>query len=145
MIRLLLAERMSELGMTQAQLSKKTGIRTATINELYWNESRAVNLEQLELICEALNCDLCDIMTMHYKELKALEHIIRRGDIAGAFARYLEETGENARTITQKLSKMDAEPRRLAMLFSGELVAAEERKHKKHAVKPSQAAKSNND
>lgn len=136
MVKLLLAERMCEKQMSQAELSRKTGIRAATINEMYWNLNKSVNLDHLELICDALDCDLCDIITMHYEELKAIEHIIRRGDIAGAFAHYIEQTGETAKTITQKLSKMDAEPRRLALLFSGELVAAEERKRMENATKP---------
>ena len=62
MIRIKLSARMGELRCTQAALSRKTGIRPATICELYNELTSRVNLEHLDKICEVLNCDMCDIL-----------------------------------------------------------------------------------
>ncbi len=58
MIRILLSNKLGELKMTQADLARMTGIRPNTINELYNEFAERVNLQHLDLICEALNCDL---------------------------------------------------------------------------------------
>lgn len=39
-----------------------TGIRPSTINDLYHELTDRVSLDHLDLICEALNCELSDIM-----------------------------------------------------------------------------------
>lgn len=39
-----------------------TGIRPSTINDLYHELAERVNLEHLNLICEALNCNLTDVL-----------------------------------------------------------------------------------
>ncbi len=62
MIRILLSTRLGELRWTQADLARKTGIRPSTINDLYHDLAERVNLEHLDLICEALDCDLTDII-----------------------------------------------------------------------------------
>lgn len=62
MIRILLSTRLGELRWTQADLARKTGIRPATINELYHEIAERVSLEQLDLICEALNCNLDELI-----------------------------------------------------------------------------------
>ena len=48
--------------MTQAELARKTGIRPATINEMYHELCERVHLEHLDLICEALQCDISDLL-----------------------------------------------------------------------------------
>lgn len=48
--------------MTQSELSKKTGIRPGTINELYHEFAERVNLEHLDKICEVLGCDLTELI-----------------------------------------------------------------------------------
>ena len=58
MIRILLSRKLGELRWTQADLARKTGIRPNTINDLYHEMTDRVSLEQIDLICEALNCDL---------------------------------------------------------------------------------------
>lgn len=62
MIRILLSIRLGELRWTQADLARKTGIRPSTINEMYHELCERVNLEHLDLICEALDCDLSDLI-----------------------------------------------------------------------------------
>lgn len=48
--------------MTQAELSRKTGIRANTINEMYHELSERVNLNHIDRICEVLNCDISDLL-----------------------------------------------------------------------------------
>ena len=62
MIRIKLSTLLGERRWTQADLSRKTGIRAATINELYNELAVKVNLEQLDQICDALRCDLSDLI-----------------------------------------------------------------------------------
>jgi len=61
-IKILLSKKLGELRWTQADLARATGIRPNTINELYHDFAERVNLEHLDLICEALDCDLMDIV-----------------------------------------------------------------------------------
>lgn len=61
-IRILLSRKLGELRWTQADLARKTGIRPTTINEMYHEICERVNLEHLDLICEALNCELSEII-----------------------------------------------------------------------------------
>lgn len=62
MIRILLSTKLGELRWTQADLARKTGIRPSTINDLYHDLAERINLEHLDLICEALDCDISDIL-----------------------------------------------------------------------------------
>lgn len=62
MIKILLSRKLGELRWTQADLARKTGIRPTTINEMYHELCERVNLEQLDLICEALDCELNEIL-----------------------------------------------------------------------------------
>lgn len=62
MIRILLSTRLGERRWTQADLARATGIRLSTINDLYHELADRVNLEHLDLICEALGCDLSDLI-----------------------------------------------------------------------------------
>lgn len=62
MIRILLSRKLGELRWTQADLARATGIRPSTINEYYHELVERVNLEHLDLICEALGCELSEII-----------------------------------------------------------------------------------
>lgn len=62
MIRILLSTKLGELRWTQADLARATGIRPNTINELYHELVERVNLEHLDLICEALDCKLDELI-----------------------------------------------------------------------------------
>ncbi len=62
MIRILLSTRLGERRWTQADLARATGIRPSTINDLYHEIAERVNLEHLDLICEALDCDISEII-----------------------------------------------------------------------------------
>lgn len=62
MIRILLSTRLGELRWTQADLARKTGIRPNTISDLYHEMAERVSLEQLDKICEMLDCDITDLI-----------------------------------------------------------------------------------
>ena len=62
MIRILLSQRLGEVRWTQSDLAKATGIRPNTISELYHELVDRVSLEQIDRICEALECDLSDLI-----------------------------------------------------------------------------------
>lgn len=62
MIKIVLSRKLGELRCTQAELARMTGIRPTTISEYYNEIAERINLEHLDLICEALDCDLSEIM-----------------------------------------------------------------------------------
>lgn len=62
MIRILLSTKLGEIRWTQADLARATGIRPNTISELYHELVERVNLEHLDLICEALKCELDELI-----------------------------------------------------------------------------------
>ncbi len=62
MVRILLSARLGERRLTQADLSRMTGIRKNTISDLYNEIATRISLDHLDLICEALDCDLTDLI-----------------------------------------------------------------------------------
>jgi len=82
MIRILLSTRLGERRWTQADLARKTGIRANTINELYHEIAERVNLEHLDLICEALGCELSDLIVRVPNSAKLIEHTRAGQDIS---------------------------------------------------------------
>lgn len=62
MIRVNLSKLLGERKMKQADLARITGIRPATINDLYHELAERISLEHLDLICEALQCELSDLL-----------------------------------------------------------------------------------
>jgi putative transcriptional regulator len=48
--------------MSQSELSKKTGIRPNAINEMYHEMCERINIEYIDLICEALNCTIDELI-----------------------------------------------------------------------------------
>ncbi len=54
--------------MSQAELSRLTGIRAATICEIYNEMVVHLNVDHLDLICEALDCRLDELI--EYKPSK---------------------------------------------------------------------------
>lgn len=71
MIRILLSARLGERRWTQARLAQETGIRAATINDLYHEMTDSISLEKLDKICKALKCTPGDILVMETDELLA--------------------------------------------------------------------------
>ncbi len=63
MVKLYLSRLLGERRMTQAELSRITGIRPNTVNDIYHETAERISLDHLDRICEALNCDLHDLLT----------------------------------------------------------------------------------
>ncbi len=57
--------------MSQIELSRKTGIRPATINEIYNEFAVRVNLEHLDRICDVLGCDLSELLVYKPNDLNS--------------------------------------------------------------------------
>lgn len=57
-----LRELLEERGMTQTELHTRTGLAYSTINDLYHNKTRRIELATLDLLCEALECGVGDIL-----------------------------------------------------------------------------------
>lgn len=62
MINIKLSRVLGDKRLTQAELSRKTGIRPMAINEMYNDIAERVNLDYLDKICEVLECDISDIL-----------------------------------------------------------------------------------
>lgn len=62
MIKIHLSKLLGERRMTQAELSNKTNIRPATINEMYHELIERINLEHLNRICRVLNVGIYEIL-----------------------------------------------------------------------------------
>lgn len=62
MIKIRLSTLLGEKRWTQADLARATEIRPSTINDLYHDIAERVNLEHIDKICEALNCELSDLI-----------------------------------------------------------------------------------
>lgn len=61
MIKIILSRKLGEIRMKQSELARITKIRPSTINDLYNDMTPRVNLDQIDIICDALDCDLTDI------------------------------------------------------------------------------------
>lgn len=62
MIRIHLSRLLGERRMKQKDLAILTGIRPATINEIYNELIERVNLDHLNRICSVLECPLSDLL-----------------------------------------------------------------------------------
>lgn len=62
MIRIYLSRLLGECRWTQKDLAKKTGIRANTINLYYHELIERINIDHLDKICKALNCNLSDLI-----------------------------------------------------------------------------------
>ncbi len=65
MIKILLSRKLGEKRWTQADLARATGIRPSTISEYYHEMTDRINLEHFDLICEALDCELEDLLVRY--------------------------------------------------------------------------------
>lgn len=75
MIKILLSKKLGERRISQSQLAKATSIRAATINEYYNELTDRINLVYLDRICEALDCDLDEILVRIPDEISEVKVI----------------------------------------------------------------------
>ena len=62
MIKLTLAEYLDQHNITRYELSKKTGIKFQIIDNYYKNKVVRYDSFLLDKICEALDCDISDLI-----------------------------------------------------------------------------------
>ena len=62
MIKNHLSRLLGERRISQAELARMTGIRAATINDIYHEIAIHLSVENLDRICEALNCSLDELL-----------------------------------------------------------------------------------
>ncbi|MFZ5591824.1 MAG: helix-turn-helix domain-containing protein [Bacillota bacterium] len=60
-IRIKVSELLGRHKMTQKELSQKTGIRPGTVSALYHETIKRLEIEHLDKICAALNCQPGDL------------------------------------------------------------------------------------
>ncbi|MBQ9781354.1 MAG: helix-turn-helix transcriptional regulator [Clostridia bacterium] len=68
MIRLTIAQYMDSRGMTRYELAKQTGIRYQIIDKYYKNKVVRYDSYVLNKICEALDCDISDLIEYQKQE-----------------------------------------------------------------------------
>lgn len=73
MIRIHLSALLGKKRWTQAKLAQVTGIRPSTISEMYREISTRVTLEHFDLICEALDCTLDELITYEPDKIPKIE------------------------------------------------------------------------
>ena len=72
MIRIRLSRILGDRRWSQAKLSDVTGIRPATISHLYNETAVRIQLDYLDRICNALGCDLSDLLEFTPDEERAM-------------------------------------------------------------------------
>ena len=63
MIKLTLDQYLQKCDITRYELAKRTGIRFHIIDNYYKNKVVRYDSDVLNRICEALNCDICDLIS----------------------------------------------------------------------------------
>ncbi|MBE6846239.1 MAG: helix-turn-helix transcriptional regulator [Ruminococcus sp.] len=66
MVRINLLKLLKERGMTQLQLSEITGIRPSTICDMCNNNCTFLKIENINKICNKLDCSIDDFMEIVY-------------------------------------------------------------------------------
>lgn len=64
MIKIHLSKLLGERRISQIELARRTGIRPATINEIYWEFAERVSLEHIDIICKKIE----DFMEVVYED-----------------------------------------------------------------------------
>lgn len=61
MIKIKLSTLLGKHKMTQSALAKAAHIRPATISKMYYEESKRLDIAQLNRICSVFNCEISDL------------------------------------------------------------------------------------
>lgn len=62
MLRLILDKTLSQKNISRYELSKRTGIQYQIIDNYYKNKVKRYDGFVLDRICEAIDCDICDLL-----------------------------------------------------------------------------------
>jgi len=61
MIKIKLSDLLVKHKMTKAALARATNIRPATISKMYYEESKRLDISQINRICNVFNCEISDL------------------------------------------------------------------------------------
>ena len=61
-VRFRLRELLADRGMTQTELQTRTGLAYSTVNDLFNNKPRRIELDTLDVLCDVLGCSISDIL-----------------------------------------------------------------------------------
>jgi putative transcriptional regulator len=61
-IQITLRDVLERLGISQTELQLRTGLAYSTVNDLYHGRVRRIELATLNVLCEALSCDVADLL-----------------------------------------------------------------------------------
>lgn len=62
MIKIKLSNLLGEHKMTQKALAEITKIRPATISKMYYEESKRIDIKQIDSICKAFDCEISELL-----------------------------------------------------------------------------------
>ena len=62
MVKIKLSELLGKHKMNQKTLSKLTGIRPATLSKMYYEETKRIEIDQINKICAVFNCRIEDFI-----------------------------------------------------------------------------------
>ncbi len=60
-IKIKISDLLGKNKMTMKELADLTGIRPNTISNLYYEEAKRIEFDQISKLCKALHCDVKDI------------------------------------------------------------------------------------
>ena len=61
-VRFRLRELLADRGMTQTELQTRTGLAYSTVNDLFNNKPRRIELDTLDVLCDVLDCSIADVL-----------------------------------------------------------------------------------
>ena len=61
MIKINLSDLLGKHKMNQRTLSKLTNIRPATISKMYYEETKRIDISQINALCKALDCEVSEL------------------------------------------------------------------------------------
>ena len=62
MIKIKLSNLLGKHKMTQKALADATNIRPATISKMYYEETKRIDINQLNSICKAFDCEISELL-----------------------------------------------------------------------------------
>jgi putative transcriptional regulator len=102
MVKVYLSRLLGERRIKQSDLVKMTGIRPNTVSDLYNEVAASINFDNLEAICEALNCDIADVLEYTPRKKVEEENSITSRDF-NLTRREAEIMAELSRQIARKV------------------------------------------
>ena len=62
MIKIKLSDLLGKHKMTQKALAEMANIRPATVSKMYYEEIKRIDVQQLNNICKAFNCEISELL-----------------------------------------------------------------------------------